>query len=42
VPLTAWEAEGVKMLYTGVRPWQDRDRGGSSRFLDFDFSRFEK
>jgi len=33
----AWEAGGVKILYTGVRPWQDRGRGESFGFRDFDF-----
>lgn len=23
----AWEQEGIKMLYTGVKPWQDEDKG---------------
>lgn len=40
--IRAWEQGGIKILYTGVRPWQDRDRGRGFRFPDFDFSRFEK
>ncbi len=35
--IRAWEAGGVKMLYTGVRPWQDMDS-----FPNFDSSGFEK
>jgi len=38
----AWEQGGIKMLYTGVRPWQDRGRGGGFNFPDFDFNRFQK
>lgn len=30
----AWERGGIKMVYTGVKPWIDRDRGG------FEFHKF--
>ena len=38
----AWEAGGIKMLYTGVKPWADSDRWGSSRFPDFQIRRLFK
>jgi|GEM_PF-4031924 len=38
----AWEEGGVKMLYTGVNPWQERDKKRDFKFPDFDLSRFKK
>jgi hypothetical protein len=37
----AWDQGGIKMLYTGVKPWQNRDMRVSS-VSDLNFSRFKE